>query len=160
MEGAGCEGDSFLLFLWCNQDWNCQPQCGISFRWHEAAGICIGSLWCWVSVTLLTPGSSRKWTWLVFLVFTVIFFFHQEDLPFSPIRVPRSHPQWSWCVLRLQGWQRIQSPSSHPKWTFQAQMGGNNLHVPTISNLGIWTCSLPLGSRGKLPVSLAGYRVS
>ena len=115
--------------------------CGIGFRWHEAAGSCIGFLQCQASVTLLTPGSSGKRTWLVFLALTCCdIFFHQEDLPSNPIRVPRSHPQWSWCVLRLLGCQRIQSPSSHPKWTFQSQKGGNNLHVPIISNLGIWTC--------------------
>lgn len=74
-------------------------------------------------------------------------FFYQEDLPSNPIRVPRSHPQWSWCVLRLLECQRIQSPSSHPKWTFQSQKGGNNLRVPITSNHGIWMCSLQLGSR-------------
>lgn len=71
----------------------------------------------------------------------------QEALPSNLIRVLRSHPQWSWCVLRLLEWQRIQSPSSHPKWTFQSQKGGNSLHIPIISNLGIWMCLLQLDSR-------------
>lgn len=49
--------------------------CGIGFRWHEASGSCMGCLQCWASVILLTPGSSGKRTWLVFLALTCCDFF-------------------------------------------------------------------------------------
>lgn len=146
----------FFSFLCCLAEPELQESALMwnRLKMRKAAVSCF--LQCRASVLLLVPGSSGKRTWLVFLALAWHdFFFHQEVLPSNPIRVPKSHPQWSWCVLRLLGCQRIQSPSNHPKWTFRSQKGGNNLHVPTISNLGIWTCSLPLGSRKNVSGVLA-----